>query len=910
MQLGVGEGKYLKYTLSPKTTNQPAVSLFSSNYDVATVDDDGYVKGVGAGSATITVRSYSGPDATCTVTVGSSAPTNIILSEYELNMSVGETKQLTYTFKPSDAESTVSWSTGNSKIATVTQKGLVTAVGAGSTTIEAQTSNGKKATAVITVTEANQIEATSIYLSETDIALQINQEKQLTYTLYPSDATSTVTWKSDDTKIVKVSSRGLITALSVGKATITAHTSNGLEASCEVTVTDAFEPPTDVIIYPTVVNAIVGESVIILGELTPSNADTTCTWTCSKSGLIQILDHTGPNIYFKTLTAGEGTLTVKTKNGLTASASIYVSEKVDANDIELSETYLTLNRNDTYKLTYALTPYNATSKVTWKSSNTAVAKVSSGLITAVAAGEAIITAKTDNGLSATCEVEVAEKEVLPTSISVSPTSATMKAGATKYLSYTLKPENATTDITWSSSNTKVATVSSYGKVTAKAAGTATITATTDNGKKSTCKITVEEDDEEDPEENATSITLSDTNLKMAVGDSYSLSYSLYPSTARNTVSWRSSNTEVATVSSAGKVRALKTGTATITVETDNLRTATCQVVVSDNSTLTNGIALTDHSLTISDVSCRQLKYTLSFDLKDTKLTWSSSDSKVATVTQTGWVTGVKKGEATITVSTGKGQTDQCLITVKTSTPISIQEFYELEPSACKLDVVTVTYAGNNYLFIKDESGAACIYSEYETFQERYATGDFIEGAKVGIIEEDNTMMNPIQLPVSIEKKKERPTVLSQPFSQSHQWGWIRYENTPARLSDGEAYIHENILLRYEPDFKYHWEVEDGAYYDITGIATFKQSNPVLWVTDVEKTTSVGIEENAAPHTQVSVTDDKLTVKTADDTDIRVFDLTGRLCGSALQTTEARFTLPASGIYIVRTSGDVRKVNVQ
>ena len=159
--------------------------------------------------------------------------------------------------------------------------------------------------------------------------------------------------------------------------------------------------------------------------------------------------------------------------------------------ITVSPTSPTLDVGATRQLTATVKPDNATDKsVKWSSSNNAVATVSaSGLVTAVAPGSATITAETVNGLKATCVVTV--NAIPPTSITVSPTSATLDVGATRQLTATVLPSNATDkSVKWSSSNNAIATVSASGLVTAVAPGSATITAETVNGLKATCAVTV------------------------------------------------------------------------------------------------------------------------------------------------------------------------------------------------------------------------------------------------------------------------------------------------------------------------------------------------------------------------------------------------------------------------------------
>jgi hypothetical protein len=192
-----------------------------------------------------------------------------------------------------------------------------------------------------------------------------------------------------------------------------------------------------------------------------------------------------------------------------------IGEPVAVEKITLSDTSKSMEKGGSTVLTSTVAPTDATNKaVTWSSGNTSVATVdSTGKVTAVSAGTAkiICTAADGTGVTASCEVTVTNpasttvsstdkdkvggadnKIVSVKSVKLNKTTATVKKGKTVTLKATVSPSNATDKaVTWKSSNTKVATVSSSGKVTTKKVGTATITCTTKDGKKkASCKITV------------------------------------------------------------------------------------------------------------------------------------------------------------------------------------------------------------------------------------------------------------------------------------------------------------------------------------------------------------------------------------------------------------------------------------
>ena len=169
------------------------------------------------------------------------------------------------------------------------------------------------------------------------------------------------------------------------------------------------------------------------------------------------------------------------------------------------------------------------------------------------------------------------KEVLVTSITLSPSSLSLKKGATQTLTATVSPSDATNkEVTWSSSNTAVATVNSNGQVTAVATGTCTITCMAQDGSgvSATCTVRVVQ--------LVTGITLSQTSLSLNSGDTQTLTATVQPSDASDKgVTWSSSNTAVATVNQSGLVTAVAGGSCTITCTAKDGSgvTATCLVTV-------------------------------------------------------------------------------------------------------------------------------------------------------------------------------------------------------------------------------------------------------------------------------------------------------------------------------------------
>ena len=164
-------------------------------------------------------------------------------------------------------------------------------------------------------------------------------------------------------------------------------------------------------------------------------------------------------------------------------------------DINISESEMTIKEGESVTLTTTCYPDNTTfsKKITWSSSDTNVATVdANGTVIAKSAGTAVITATTENGKTASCTVTVEKKLIPITEVCLDKSSATLPEGETTALTATVLPENTTDskNVSWSSSNSEVAIVDANGTVTAKSAGTAIITATSENGKTASCTVTV------------------------------------------------------------------------------------------------------------------------------------------------------------------------------------------------------------------------------------------------------------------------------------------------------------------------------------------------------------------------------------------------------------------------------------
>ena len=669
---------------------------FQWNVSFTVTENDGYdregVIGIGSGSGTADIKVYQQGKKGKYVAVESVSidPSSMALTE-------DDTKQLTAVISPSNASiKTVTWKSLDPKYATVDENGVVTAVSAGMATISVTTDDGKKTANCHVTVKAKIIPVTGVSLDHTSLTLIEGESETLTATVAPENATDkSVTWKSSNTSVAAVSSSGVVTAKAAGVATITVTTNDGSKtAQCNVTVS---VPVSGVSLDKTSLTLPVGDTQTLTATVSPSNAsDKSVAWSSGNTSVATV-SSTG---VVTAKAAGTTTITVTTKDG-GKTATCNVTVVIPVTGVSLDQTSLTMVAGDNRTLTATVSPSDATDKsVTWSSSNTSVATVSStGVVTAKAGGSATITVTTnDGGKTASCSVTVS---VPVTGVSLNKTSLTLSEGDTQTLTATVSPTTATDkEVSWASDNETVATVTSSGAIVAKNAGTAVITVTTHDGAKTaSCAVTVKP--------RVTGVSLDNTSISLTVGSTQTLTATVTPADALDkSVTWSSNNTSVATVSTYGVVTAKAAGTATITVRTnDGGKTATCTVTVTAVSV--TGVSLNKSSLTLYEGDSETLTATVSpTNATNKSVTWSTSNSSVASVTSSGRITALSAGSATITVTTSDGgKKATCSVTVKSDPHGAVDLGLSVKWSSYNYGASSVTAKGGYYMW-GDPSGTA------------------------------------------------------------------------------------------------------------------------------------------------------------------------------------------------------------
>ncbi len=419
-------------------------------------------------------------------------------------------------------------------------------------------------------------EYANIKAESTSVSLGMGENYQFSAKSDYAETNFECSWTSDNPSVVSVQKNGLASAINTGTANLKLCSKNNKTAYCKVTVKSA---PDSVSLCDTNLSLGKGETYIISESTNSGSYAKTFTWSSSNENVATVEKTVSNKAKITAKRAGKAVITIKTYNGKTATCNVTVKD--EPTSVKLSDTNIILGKNETFIISESTNTGSYAKNFTWSSSNSKVASVEKTVsnkakITAKSNGTTDITIKTYNGKTAVCKVTVKNA---PTSIKLSETNIILGKNETFIISESTNAGSYAKNFTWSSSNSKVASVTktekNKAKIIAKGTGTAIITVKTYNGKLATCKVTVK---------NApSSVKLSTTNLKLYKGSSYVISESTNSGSYAKAFTWSSSNPKVASVTKGeknkAKITAVNKGTASITITTYNGKKAVCKVTV-------------------------------------------------------------------------------------------------------------------------------------------------------------------------------------------------------------------------------------------------------------------------------------------------------------------------------------------
>lgn len=495
---------------------------------------------------------------------------------------------------------------------------------------------------------------------------------QLNATVSANTATFSkeVVWTVENPAVATVDSVGYVVGVGGGMTNVYAacKANQSVMAVCAVSVLDHYTVDSVVLSRAAITMDIssTGEKIdaLVTGTAGVSQA---VIWTTNPTGIVAVSE-TG---VITPLTPGatEITATSVADRTKSAKAQVTVTGAKEVREVTLEPTSfeLDINGTKTKQLTATVVGTGVTQNVSYSIDKPSVASVSStGLVTAKAVGTAVVTATSvdDPTKSAIASLNVKDSSV--GNLVVNPSATTLDVYNNKTITLTVSNGTATAPaVTWKTSDSTVASVNTTsGRVTAKKAGSAVVTATlkSDTGVTATCAVTVT-----DSTPVVTKVTLSQNTLNL---DCYNNKTATLTATVEGkfdyatTVTWSTNNSTVASVSN-GVVTAKAKGTAVITAtstQTTSVK-ATCTVIVTDSAPIE--ITLDKSTGTIGVGKTMQLTATVTHYQSDSSVNWSTSKSSVATVSNSGVVTGVAAGTAVITATSKEDGTksDSCTVTV-------------------------------------------------------------------------------------------------------------------------------------------------------------------------------------------------------------------------------------------------------
>jgi uncharacterized protein YjdB len=648
---------------------------------VFSVNQNGLATGTGVGNGQL-MAAYQGQTAsTPSFQVTPATVSSLAITPGNVSLVAGNTQQYTATATytdgtTQDVSSTATWSSSNQSVATISSTGFATAVAAGSGAFQAQY-QGLTGTSHINVTAAAPTLQQIVVAAAGAVNHTVGGTQQFTATAVYSDqstrdVTNQAAWTSSNTGIATVNGSGLASLVASGTASIQAQF-GGLSGAATLTVASQAPTLQSLAISPSSASVAMSQTQQFTATGTYSDGSTQnltsqVTWqtanpsiaTISSSGLA-----TGAGSGQTQVTASYQGQTAQV--ALTVSGATLTSLSVTPNNLGLAngtrQQYMavgTLSDGSTQDLT---------NSVNWSSTNGSVASVNaSGMVTALSVGQTSIQAAAGN-VSTAVPLHVTAATV--TSIQLTPSSVSLAAGGVQQFTATAMftdgtSQNVTSSVTYTTSNANVATVDASGNLHGVATGSATITATL-GSISTTVPVTI-------THVALTSLAITPRNVSLADGLSQQLTATgTYGDGSTqdlsSTVTWTSSNAQVAAVSTTGKVTMSGIGTVTITATTDSI--SATDSVTATAATVT-AISVSPASTTLAAGQTQQ--YAATATLTDgsqqtvtSSANWSVSDPSKATISNSGSTKGFMTSSAAGTlnvVATVNGISGMAAVTVQ------------------------------------------------------------------------------------------------------------------------------------------------------------------------------------------------------------------------------------------------------
>jgi uncharacterized protein YjdB len=575
---------------------------------------------------------------------------------------VGATQAITLTARDRSGNAipgvAVTWKSSDLTVAEVTGSGstaMVTAVGPGRAIISARSGDALLEIGV------DVLRVQSITIAPQSVSVIAGGQLQLNAVVAgDAGALLDLRWTSDNPAIASVNTRGIVTGVTPGNTIVrvSAVGDPRVTTTAQVTVTSAGS----ITLTPTTLALGAGEQRALSAAVNlEPGLSTALTWQ-SQNGAVATISSTG---VITGVSVGSSLITAVSVADTTVRATATVTVVPVVRDLDVSPAAVSMLMGETRQLAATVSAdAGLTRAVLWRSGNPAVASVSAtGLVTGITAGTAQITviAQADTTQRVTALITVRS----PPTVSISPSSVTMRLGEQRTLSAALQAEaGVNTEVRWRTTNPSIASVSASGVVTAVAYGATTVSAISlaDSTRQAAATIIVA------PAVSSVAITPSASTL--VIGDVRRLSATVLGDVGVSTaVIWRSSNPSVASISGMGDVTTLAVGSVTITALAagDTTKRATASVTVRAAPTVT----VSPNSVALRLGEQRTLSAAVQAEAGvSTEVRWHTANATIASVSASGVVTAVAYGATTVSAISLADSTRQATATIIVSPAVN------------------------------------------------------------------------------------------------------------------------------------------------------------------------------------------------------------------------------------------------
>ncbi len=413
LQMVPGESVQLSAHAEPETAEQ-GITWTSNNPAVATISEDGIVTAVSEGRATIRANSsYTGKprDELKVVVAYLPAPQSITLKAETTKLSLGQVLPLGISIYPSGCDEGLIFISSDTTIATVDEKGIVTAVSYGEVEIKAESVRKRSIFGKIELTVEDMNAPTAISLSPADTVLEPTEAVQLTASTTPADATQGFVWESSDEKTATVDENGFVRAISEGKCVIRAYSRSTRKVYAEAAITSRFlDAPKKIKLSNKVVSMTKGDVLSLEYTITPAGSSAAIGYEISDPYVAKVQGGS-----LAALAMGEATITIYSlaDKNVSAELTVKVDDPSAPEAMTVDETEVLIEIDDQYAQHVTVYPEGTSDMVTWVSDSPDIVYVSEdGILVAKMSGQAKITCTSipNRTLSASINVVVKNPE--------------------------------------------------------------------------------------------------------------------------------------------------------------------------------------------------------------------------------------------------------------------------------------------------------------------------------------------------------------------------------------------------------------------------------------------------------------------------------------------------------------------